>query len=115
MTKFVIILLSVFTFYSCSILHSSIVTPNITNTTWHYVDEDKEYDITFAENGKLINTNPADTTPENDTWEQKGNTIKFYFNDKYVKYTGTIQGNTITGSAKNSVNKTWDFKMTIVK
>ncbi len=83
------------------------------NSRWHYMDDQWEYDITFLENGKLSTTHPNDKTPENDSWEQTGETVKFYFNNKFSNYEGKIVGqNLMTGTAKNTKNKTWNWKAT---
>jgi hypothetical protein len=91
------------------------VMSDMTGTTWTLTYYDKAvsqqytYDLTFLAGGKLSNTHPNDNTPDNDGWEQAGNVVTIYFNDAYATYTGTISGNTISGTASNIVGSTWDW------
>jgi outer membrane biogenesis lipoprotein LolB len=86
---------------------------DLLNSTWQYSDSDNDriYNITFARKGKLKSTHPNDRTPDNDTWEQNGENVTFYFNNKYATYVGKFYGkDSIKGSASNNQN-TWSFLM----
>ena len=88
--------------------------PDVEGTTWQYTDEDSDYQITFSPNGKLTTTHPNDKTPNNDTWEQSGKTIRFWFNNKYSRYKGKMKnGNTIKGKGR-SVAGVWRFKLELI-
>jgi outer membrane biogenesis lipoprotein LolB len=89
--------------------------PSLSGSRWHYMDQQWEYDITFTANGVLRTTHPNDKTPDNDTWEQDGAVVKFYYNNKFSRYQGNIMGrNLMSGTATNSKNKTWTWKATRV-
>jgi hypothetical protein len=45
-------------------------------------------------------------------WSQSGTTVIFSVNDDYATFTGTINGNQITGTALNQDGTTWSFGMT---
>jgi outer membrane biogenesis lipoprotein LolB len=84
---------------------------SLEGTTWHYADKDWQYDLEFAPNGVLHTTHPNDKTRDNDTWEQSGETIHFYYNDKFSHYTGTVSGNNLMmGTATNKKGSSWDWK-----
>jgi len=84
---------------------------DMTNSDWRYVDADATYEMHFLKKGKLILTHSTDKTVGNDTWKQKGETVKFYYNKKYASYTGKLYGqDSIIGIGKNSTDS-WDFKM----
>jgi hypothetical protein len=84
---------------------------SLTNTKWVYIDNDWTYDVYFKKGGKLLTTHPNDHTKGNDSWEQNSTVIKFYYNDKFSSYSGTLIGkDTIIGTAQNQT-KTWEFKL----
>ncbi len=90
--------------------------PLVSNTKWHYMDTDWEYDIEFLPNGMLRTKHPNDRTPNNDTWKQSGDKVYFYFNDKYSTYEGTFSGsNIISGTAESKTGAIWNWKATRVE
>jgi len=93
---------------------ASTTSTDLTDTRWTYKDDDMTYEITFKKNGVLKTTHPNDVTPNNDTWEQSGDNVTFWYNDKYSTYKGKRNGNTITGTGKNT-NESWKFTMTLIK
>jgi opacity protein-like surface antigen len=109
----VLVLLLLFTF-ACRTLQGG-GSSDVTGTTWtmtYYdkaVQQEYTYDITFLAGGKLSNSHPNDTTPDNDSWEQNGTTVTLYFNNSYATYTGTIEGNSISGTASNVAGSTWEW------
>lgn len=87
--------------------------PSLSGSKWHYVDEQWQYDIEFAANGVLHTTHPNDDTKDNDSWDQEGVSINFYFNNKFSRYTGTLSGNNLmSGTAVNTKGTTWTWKAT---
>jgi hypothetical protein len=89
--------------------------PSVSGSRWHYIDQQWEYDITFMPNGVLQSRHPHDKTPNDDAWEQNGTEVRFYFNNKYSRYQGTMAGhNLMSGTATNKRNKSWTWKATRV-
>jgi hypothetical protein len=87
-------------------------TINMAGTRWTYSDEDWTYEMEFLNNGILRTTHPNDKTPDNDFWEQNGNTIRISFNNRYSIYEGhIISDKFIQGLATNINNQRWDFEM----
>jgi len=108
-----ILLCAIATLNACSTRKSNTASApyELLNSTWQYSDSDNDrnYNITFARKGKLKSTHPNDVTPDNDTWEQNGENVRFFFNNKYATYEGKFYGkDTIKGSANNKLN-TWSF------
>lgn len=89
--------------------------PALTGSRWHYIDQQWEYDITFMPNGVLQSRHPHDKTRNDDTWQQNGKVVKFYFNNKYSRYQGVLAGqNLMSGTASNQRGKSWTWKATRV-
>ena len=87
-------------------------TPPINNTKWHYMDSDWEYNMEFLSSGLMRTNHPNDTTPNNDNWEQKGEMVIFYFNDRYSTYRGKfINRDLISGTATSKNGATWRWKI----
>jgi hypothetical protein len=87
---------------------------DLTGTRWfiYYTEpsgDHYEYELGFRHNGRLQNTHPNDSTPNNDAWEQSGDVVTLLFNDAYATYTGTIVGDTITGTAVNITGASWSW------
>lgn len=100
---------SLFVLSSCSIFNKNKYTSDLTGSTWNIKASGREYTITFKLGGVLASTHPNDVTPDNDTWEQNGANVTFYFNDKYATYKGKfVAKDKIEGTAKNK-EKTWPF------
>ena len=62
--------------------------------------------------GYTTNGEQRDTTPGNDGWTQTGSSLVLKPNDGYAVYTGVVSGDRYTGSARNTVGKTWTFQFT---
>jgi len=73
------------------------------------------YLLIFKPDGRLENRHPNESTPDNDFWEQDGNSITMKINDSFVIYKGTINGSTMKGSATNTRNHTWEWEAVKVK
>ena len=87
--------------------------PNLTGSKWHYADDQWQYDIEFAANGVLKTTHPNDKTKDNDTWDQDGANLNFYFNNQFSQYKGTLSGtNFMYGTATNKKGSSWAWKAT---
>jgi hypothetical protein len=87
--------------------------PSLSGSKWHYADEQWQYDLEFAANGVLLTTHPNDKTKDNDTWEQDGVNVNFYFNNKFSQYKGALSGNNLmSGTATNQKGSTWNWKAT---
>ena len=96
---------------SCAVKKTGVNSNDLLNTNWNYSDIDAKYEVKFRKGGRLLITNPNDVTNDNDTWEQKGAIVYFYYNDKYSTYEGWFVGqDTIIGTGKNKNDK-WEFKM----
>lgn len=86
---------------------------SLSGSKWHYADEQWQYDLIFAANGVLLSTHPNDKTKDNDTWEQDGVNVNFYFNNKFSQYKGTLSGNNLmSGTATNKKGTAWNWKAT---
>ncbi|MDR3162457.1 MAG: hypothetical protein LBT81_01165 [Helicobacteraceae bacterium] len=87
---------------------------NLSGTKWsltYVVAENKKYDIEFKEGGVFWYSEPIDTTPDNDFWEQNGEIVKISINDGYAKFEGRfISKDLIKGTAKNA-DESWAFEI----
>ena len=87
--------------------------PSLVGSKWHYVDKEWQYDIEFAANNVLITTHPKDKTKNNDSWEQDGDNVHFYFNNKFSHFQGVLSGDKqMLGIATNKKDSTWSWKAT---
>ena len=83
----------------------------LTGSVWRYRDRDRNYTLSFLENGVLRSTHPNDVTPDNDKWWTSGDTLYFSFNDRYAIYYGLAYGSSkIKGEGRNS-KKVWKFTL----
>jgi outer membrane biogenesis lipoprotein LolB len=100
---------------STALVNNAATSPtmSVLGSKWHYADEQWQYDIEFAPNGVLRTTHPNDKTKDNDSWEQNGVNVTFYFNDKFSTYTGKLwSGVLMSGTATNKKGTTWSWKAT---
>lgn len=86
--------------------------PDLTGTHWfiYYTEPGGayyEYELRFQPNGRLENSHPNESTPDNDTWAQSGDLVILLFNDSYATYTGRLDGDTMTGTAVNITGADW--------
>jgi hypothetical protein len=63
---------------------------DVAGSRWTVTAGGAEYEVQFAENGALLSTNPAHTTPDDDGWTQEGATVRFWFDDHATELTATI-------------------------
>jgi hypothetical protein len=85
--------------------------PQLSHTTWHYIDTDWEYDMEFLSNGVLRTQHPNDKTPNNDKWLQSGYNVSFSFNNGYSNYRGKFSGNDMmSGTAESKTGVIWNWK-----
>jgi hypothetical protein len=68
-----------------------------------------EYDLIFHPGGRLENSHPNETTPDNDAWLQTGDAVVLLFNDSYATYHGQIAGDAMTGTAVNITGAAWSW------
>ena len=94
---------------------------SLSNTKWHYMDSDWEYDIEFLSDGSILTNKPIDdgyvrVKKGVDHWEQKGENIILKFSDGYSTYEGKFIGqDIISGTAKNKKNIKWKWKVVRIK
>ena len=89
---------------------------SVSGTTWYLIYEDDgepvNYEVQFRPDGAFKYDAPHDKTPNNDFWEQHGENVLIYINDRYSTYTGRVVNNDlITGTAKNIRNASWSFEI----
>jgi hypothetical protein len=89
-------------------------TGDLTGTHWfiYYYEpggDYYEYNLIFHPNGRLENSHPNETTPDNDAWMQSGDTVILLFNDSYATYQGQITGETMSGTAINITGAAWTW------
>ena len=90
--------------------------PSITGTKWHYIDADWQYDLEFAANGVLLNSHPKDKSKDNDSWEQDGDNVNFYFNNKFSHFSATLSENKqMSGTATNKKGSSWTWKASLIE
>ena len=104
-----------------------MVTPELTRssslagTTWRFVytgtkesygrDNTWSKSIEFFSDGRWMvrNIEPfADI--EHEYWEQSGDIVHLYSNDKYTTYVGTVSGDGMSGTASNVLGKSWTWE-----
>lgn len=84
---------------------------NLTNTRWHYVDSELDYDIEFLPEGMMRSHHPRESTPNDDGWEQSGKMVNIYMNNRYSVLRGQLSDNRqMTGTARNQEGVTWKWK-----
>lgn len=93
---------------------------SLIGTKWRVVPVGSDLGITeliFLPQGKLFETGMSEEDVESgkDEWSQKGKKVTISYNDHYATYKGTINGNTITGKAKNIVGKKWTWTATLIE
>ncbi|HLB64108.1 MAG TPA: hypothetical protein VJJ46_04655 [Anaerolineales bacterium] len=90
------------------------VSIDLTGTRWfiYYYESGGdyyEYELVFHSGGRLENSHPNESTPDNDAWVQTGDTVILLFNDSYATYEGRINGETISGTAVNIRGAVWSW------
>jgi hypothetical protein len=85
---------------------------SLEGTTWAGIVFDTDtITFEFLEGGALQYTVPSGTYT-NGTWIQEGNSIYIEMNNKFTEFEGTIDGNRMSGTArnKNGMNGTWSVE-----
>jgi hypothetical protein len=118
MQRCLIILAFLAVVFSSGLLTAQSHAASLAGSEWIFIDDELSrergvpYLIKFAANGVLNVMNDRDTTPNNDRWEQYGDTIVFWYNDKYAKHVGTmVNSNFIVGSVTNVKDLSWNFRL----
>lgn len=84
---------------------------NLLGTQWKGTDsENRMYEFIFDKDGVLEYQSPTGRF-RNGTWEQAGNTVRMEMNNHYSDYEGKIEGDVISGSAKNVTGKNWTWRV----
>lgn len=84
---------------------------SLDNTRWLGSDSDGDQISWYLmPNGIVEYANP-DTYYRNGTWTLDGNSFHIETNNHYADYTGTLSGDTLSGSAKNVKNSTWTWSL----
>jgi hypothetical protein len=87
-------------------------TKNLSGTKWKLTDDDGDYDVEFKKGGIFWYNEARDVTPDNDFWEQNGESVKISFNGGYAIYEGRfISNDLIKGTAVNIGKHSWDFEL----
>ena len=81
---------------------------SMSDSIWVGFDLDKVMTFYF-ENGGILSYRNGGKSFRNGKWTQDGKTIKFQMNNGYRVFTGTIDGDTITGTSSNEAGKEWDL------
>ncbi len=89
---------------------------SLAGSRWHLVCDEprygqREFDLIFRKAGRLSNTHPNDSTPDNDAWEMNGRNVVLKFNNAYATYRGelTDDGNGMAGTATNVIGEKWEW------
>jgi hypothetical protein len=93
----------------------------IEGTRWKLTSTGEQYkgtkvhDIAFRAAGRLISFNPADKTPNNDTWRTNGEELVVSFNDGFAIYRGQLGADgRLSGTGTNEKGETWQWSATRV-
>jgi hypothetical protein len=62
----------------------------IAGSRWTVHAGPNEYEVEFGADGHLVSTNAADTTPDDDGWEQQGGTVRFWFDNHATELTASV-------------------------
>ena len=86
----------------------------LANTVWQGKEDLQGFgnlEFRFQSNASVLMIDADGTTPG--TWTQNGNQITLQFNNGRTTYTGTIQGNQMTGTARNSSGQPWAWTVVL--
>ena len=73
----------------------------------------REFEVVLHPGGRAEIGDEADTTPNNDTWEQNGRVLSIAMNQRYVVYSTTLTGaDVLRGRGINVRDEKWDFVIT---
>ncbi len=90
---------------------SEILASNLSGTRWLITKSTspKPWSIFLQEDG-TIKSYKFVFPKINGTWKQSGNIIYIAFNQNYAQYKGTVNGDEMTGEARNIKGKEWKWK-----
>lgn len=72
--------------------------------------------VEFLPGGRTVSHDPADTTGDNDEWEQRGTSFRFWFNQRYVVHETTLANEQqMSGEALNVRSQRWAWSATRVR
>lgn len=57
---------------------------------WTVTTGGRSFVVELAANGSLTSNDPSDTTSGNDTWQQEGATLRFFFDERATTYEATL-------------------------
>lgn len=85
-------------------------TNSIAGTLW-VADDDGDVTTFYFENDGTLSYTYNGKSYRNGTWKQSGRTVSFEMNESYRTFSGTIEGDRITGSSQNVADKSWELTM----
>jgi hypothetical protein len=86
-------------------------TPGLAGTTWRGTTSNgSAHEISFLDGGQIRFTTLGQKDETRGTWEQRGPVVSFEVN-RYSRWSGTLGGDTMEGSARNSTGATWTWKL----
>lgn len=68
---------------------------------WTVSSGGRSFVVELAANGTLTSDDARDTTPGNDTWEQEGATLRFFFDERATTYEAQLRANELTRLSGN--------------
>ena len=68
------------------------------------------HEITFLDGGRLRFATLGQQGETQGTWEQRGEVVSFEVN-RYSQWSGTLNGDTMEGSARNPTGAAWTWKL----
>lgn len=85
--------------------------PDLAGSTWAGTDSDGDaYVYRFEAGGQYAFTSPSGSYQDpGDTWSQSGDQVTMSTSGGYATYTGTIQGDTVSGTASNISGHSWTW------
>lgn len=91
---------------------------SVEGTRWWFVTDlpvggHREFEIVLHPGGRLEVGDEADSTPNDDEWVQEGRIVTISMNDRYVRYSATIENaRELRGRGVNVRDEKWDFVAT---
>ena len=86
-------------------------TPGLTGSKWRGTTSNgSAHEVSFLDGGQLRFTTLGQKDDSQGTWEQRGPVVTFEVN-RFSRWSGTLQGDTLEGSARNPSGATWTWKL----